>query len=116
MTKGENFLELKVKRFLFADIEEFLRVIRLKTESVQKVRLKYIQKNSSGDYSKKDNMMVLIRELNDEAFDAGECGDLNEILPRYMYIKTEFFEKQKGLAVNGIISGAKNYLDKIIKL
>ena len=80
MTKGEHFLELKVKRFLFADMEEFLRVIRLKTESCQKVRLKYIQKNSSGEYTKKDNLMVLIRELNDEAFDAGECGDLNEIL------------------------------------
>ena len=60
--------------------------------------------------------MLLIRELNDEAFDAGECGDLNEILPRYTQIKTEFFEKQKSLAVNGIIGGAKNYLDKIIKL
>ena len=42
MTKGEHFLELKVKRFLFADAEEFLKMMRLKTEFVQKVRLKYI--------------------------------------------------------------------------
>ena len=26
MTKGENFLELKVKRYLFADVEEYIRV------------------------------------------------------------------------------------------
>lgn len=30
--------------------------------------------------------------------------------------KTEFFEKSKHSAVVGIIGGAKNYLDKIIKL
>ena len=54
--------------------------------------------------------------MNDEAFDASECGDLNEILPRYTIHKTEFFEKSKHSAFVGIIGGAKNYLDKIIKL
>lgn len=61
-------------------------------------------------------MTLLIRELNDEAFDANECGDLNEILPRYSQHKTEFIERSKHQAVVGIIAGAKNYLDKIIKL
>lgn len=42
MTKGEAFLELKVKRYLFADVEEYLRVMKMKTDSVQKVRAKYI--------------------------------------------------------------------------
>ena len=34
MTKGENFLELKVKRYLFADAEDYLKMIKLKNESV----------------------------------------------------------------------------------
>ena len=97
MTKGESFLELKVKRYLFADVEEFLRMMKLKNDSVQKVRNKYIQDNSGNKYKTvgKDNLGILIRELNDEAFDAESCGDLTEILARYTSLKTEFFEQTK---------------------
>ena len=71
MTKGEHFLEIKVKRYLFADSEEYLQMMKLKNESVQKIRNKYIQDDANSKYKSagKDNLNILIRELNDEAFD-----------------------------------------------
>jgi len=118
MTKGENWLELKVKRYLFADAEEYLRMMKLKNDSILKIRSKYIQDDCNNKYKVvgKDNLLVLIRELTNEAYDVDQCGDVNEILGRYNLNKTEEFDKKKQLAVTGIIGGAKNFLDKIIKM
>ena len=118
MTKGENWLELKVKRYLFADAEEYLRMMKLKNDSILKIRSKYIQDDCNNKYKVvgKDNLLILIRELTNEAYDVDQCGDVNEILGRYNLNKTEEFDKKKQLAVTGIIGGAKNFLDKIIKM
>ena len=58
----------------------------------------------------------MARELNDEAFDTESTGDLTEVLARYSQHKAADIERLKQAAVVGIIGGAKNYLDKIIKL
>ena len=58
----------------------------------------------------------MARELNDEAFDTESTGDLAEVLARYSQHKAADIERLKQAAVVGIIGGAKNYLDKIIKL
>lgn len=93
MTSGEGSLDLKVKRFLFGDIEEHLRVKQLQTQAVQKVRIKYIQEDGSGIYKKpgKDNLGILCRDMVDEVYDENS-GDLNEILMRYNQAKTEIFD------------------------
>ena len=61
------------------------------------MRNSYLQENSGNKYKSpgKDNLSILVRELNDEAFDADSCGDLTEILARYTLCKTEFFERTK---------------------
>ena len=118
MTNGENYLELKVKRYLFSDTEEFLRIRMLQNQAVQKVRNKYLQDDANGKYRVpgKDNTSILVRDLNDEAFDAETCGDLNDIMARYEVIKQETYDVLHRNAINGIIGGAKNYLEKIIKM
>lgn len=118
MTSGEGSLDLKVKRFLFGDIEEHLRVKQLQTQAVQKVRIKYIQEDGSGIYKKpgKDNLGILCRDMVDEVYDAETSGDLNEILFRYNKAKTEIFDQLKQEAVEGVIGGANNFLEKIIKM
>ena len=58
----------------------------------------------------------MVRDLNDEAFDVEACGDLNDILERYVVQKKETYEAMHTTAINGVIGGAKNYLEKIIKM
>ena len=52
----------------------------------------------------------------DEVYDAETSGDLNEILFRYNQAKTEIFDQLKQEAVEGVIGGANNFLEKIIKM
>ena len=61
-------------------------------------------------------MALLVNELMDESFQVESLTNLDETLPAYIKLKTDYFEKLKSQAVTGVISGAKNFLEKIIKM
>ena len=118
MTIGKSFSDVRVKRYLLADIEEFLRVKKLNLEVVQRVRNLFLQYDGNGKYraAGKDNLGILTRDLIDDAFDVENYGNIDEILTRYIQIKEETFGAMKQSAVIGAINGAKNYLEKLIKM
>ena len=97
MTKGEKYLELNTKRFLFSDVEEYLRIRKQQNEAQQTIRVKYIQEEGNGKYKAigKDNLGILVRELNDEAFDVDSMGDLNTLLTKYNTTKSEIYEQMR---------------------
>ena len=72
-------------------------MMKLKNDSILKIRSKYIQEDGNNKYkvAGKDNLAILIRELNNEAYDVDQCGDVNEILGRYSLNKTEAYDKKK---------------------
>ena len=94
MTKGEKYLELNTKRFLFSDVEEYLRIRKQQNEAQQTIRVKYIQEEGNGKYKAigKDNLGILVRELNDEAFDVDSMGDMNTLLSKYNTTKSEIYD------------------------
>ena len=50
MLKAKPYTPIKVRRFLFGEIEEYLRVVLLRHSVMKTVRTKYIQDHGNGKY------------------------------------------------------------------
>ena len=58
----------------------------------------------------------LITDLYDEAFEMQEQADLTEILTGYSKVKQEYYDNLKSNAIRGVLRGARNFIDTLIKL
>ena len=61
-------------------------------------------------------MAILVRDLIDDAFDVDTTGNIDQILDDYGKAKQDTFDEMKKKAIEGVIGGAKYYLEKLIKM
>ena len=57
-----------------------------------------------------------MRDLIDHAFDSDHSSSIEQVLEEYNRAKSDTFDEMKKKAVEGIIGGSKNYLEKLIKM
>ena len=81
------------------------------TQIEQTVTARLIQKRET--YK---DLRQLVSDLYDEAYEMQESADLTEILSSYSKVKQDFYDNLKSNAIRGILRGAKNFIDTMIKL